>query len=204
MNTSKRGLLWPDFETACDEVEDYIVGRRMTDVAVATEFVRTKGIAVQAGGHVGIFPWQLSKTFGFVYTFEPIPEMYECLKRNTVYYPNILTHPRALGAQCKLDVMDARRGGRSRIGLGPGPGVEVMMTTIDVQRLPRCDLIYLDIEGYELEALKGAVRTIETFRPVIALEVLKNPGQYEAVTQWAKDNNYYLAKRIHSDWIFTP
>jgi hypothetical protein len=41
---------------------------------------------------------------------------------------------------------------------------------IDDLNLERCDLIHLDIEGFELHALKGAVNTIQTCRPIIALE----------------------------------
>jgi hypothetical protein len=41
---------------------------------------------------------------------------------------------------------------------------------IDDMHLPSCDLIQLDIEGYELFALQGAQRTIEQYRPVIMIE----------------------------------
>jgi FkbM family methyltransferase len=204
MNVSKRGLSWPDFEGGFAEVEDYIV-KRVTDANVVTEFVRTKGIAVQAGGHIGLFPLQLAKFFGFVHTFEPIPEMLECLRLNTAGQYNVLVDHYALGATEGSIFMEPRRSGRSRVAPSTQDGAfKVPMTTIDAQKLVRCDLIYLDIEGYELDALKGAVATIAKYRPVIALEVLKNPGQYDAVNQWAKENNYYLAKRVHSDWIFTP
>jgi hypothetical protein len=41
---------------------------------------------------------------------------------------------------------------------------------IDDMDLPACDLIQLDIEGYEYFALLGAQRTIEKYHPLLMLE----------------------------------
>ena len=42
---------------------------------------------------------------------------------------------------------------------------------IDDLALPGCDLIQLDLEGYELFALKGGLDTINKYKPVIVIEV---------------------------------
>jgi FkbM family methyltransferase len=199
IRSKKTNLWWPDFESGYDEVEDYII-RRVTDADVATGHVRTKGVCVQAGGHVGMFPRQLSKHFAFVFSFEAVPETYECLKLNTESYPNIITTNAALGPREGTLKLATRRSGRSRADADGD--VEVRQTTIDALALPRCDLIYLDIEGYELPALFGAVETIEKYRPVVVVEVLK--GEEEKVQRWADDNKYNRAGRVHSDWMFTP
>jgi FkbM family methyltransferase len=51
----------------------------------------------------------------------------------------------------------------------------IHLTTLDdfvrEQNITRVDLIKIDIEGWELPALKGAKQTIETFRPVVMVEV---------------------------------
>jgi hypothetical protein len=54
---------------------------------------------------------------------------------------------------------------------------------IDDLNLECCDLIHLDIEGYELHALMGARNTIEKHQPLIVLEY------YEP---WAKRYNTSL------------
>jgi len=51
---------------------------------------------------------------------------------------------------------------------------DVVMCTIDSLNLEKCDLIHLDIEGYEGKALLGAANTIQKFKPVIIIE--RNSG----------------------------
>lgn len=197
--SEKYNLWWPDFETAHEEVEAYIAAR-VTDCDVVASHVRTRGMCVQAGGHIGMFPRHLAKLFGFVFTFEAIPDTFACLKLNTGSYQNLIATNVALGPEKGFIRMDTRRSGRSRAT--EGGDITVEQITIDAIHLPRCDLIYLDIEGYELPALEGAKETIAKFRPVIAVEVLKGEGP--KVELWAKANNYTLVQKIHSDWIFTP
>lgn len=193
------GLWWPDFETAAEEVQAYMIGR-VTDVDVVTKHVRTKGIAVQAGGHVGLWPRQLAKHFAFVHTFEPCPDMFECLSKNVDGYRNILPQQCALGEKIGIVGFAERRSGRSKIDVQAGD-YNVAMRTLDSMRLPRCDLLYLDLEGYETQALAGAT-TLLKFKPVVVLEVLK--GNKDAIEQWAERANYERVERIHNDWVFLP
>lgn len=51
--------------------------------------------------------------------------------------------------------------------------LRVPAITIDSFDLPRLDLLKLDIEGMELEALKGAEETIKTCKPIIYAECVK-------------------------------
>ena len=44
---------------------------------------------------------------------------------------------------------------------------------IDSVELERCDLIKMDIEGMELEALEGARATIERHKPLLFVECVK-------------------------------
>ena len=46
----------------------------------------------------------------------------------------------------------------------------VDITSIDAMELPRLDFFKLDVEGYEVPALKGALNTIKKYRPWIWVE----------------------------------
>jgi hypothetical protein len=54
-----------------------------------------------------------------------------------------------------------------------GNTVAIEKITIDALSLPRVDLIKLDIEGMELEALQGATETIARSRPIFLVESIK-------------------------------
>ena len=51
--------------------------------------------------------------------------------------------------------------------------VDIRKMTIDMLNFPRVDLIKMDVEGMELEALEGGRKTIETCRPIILVESIK-------------------------------
>jgi FkbM family methyltransferase len=53
----------------------------------------------------------------------------------------------------------------------------VRKLTIDQLELPRVDLIKLDIEGMELEALAGGVNTIKKSRPILLIEKIKTDSE---------------------------
>lgn len=123
---------------------------------------------VQAGGHVGIFPFELSNIFKRVYTFEPEHENFQCLVRNATA-ANIFPQRAALGAingGRKLTVQPRNTGGHQ---MTHDPG-ETPMLRIDDLGLADCDLLLLDLEGYEFFALLGATATIMRTRPLIIVE----------------------------------
>lgn len=140
---------------------------------------------VQAGGHIGLFPAFLAQTFKRVYTFEPDHENFECLVRNApeenIFPMRVLVGdvriPRALRINSKST------GGHSVGGAG-----DIPMLRIDDLGLQDCDVIMLDLEGYEFFALIGALGTIGRCRPLLIVEQNKKarsqgfePGAIQAL-----------------------
>lgn len=173
---------------------------------------RTRGrkAVVQAGGNLGIFPKRLAEEFAAVYTFEPDRELFGCLEHNAPE-PNIIPVNAALGCSREPVALDCRR----RDGSGrpvheglthiSGPG-KIPQVLVDDLQLEACNLIYLDIEGYELNALKGAENTINRHHPVLALESNGNIGYYEAtrkqLAQWVGAHGYRKLIRMHGDDVY--
>jgi FkbM family methyltransferase len=52
--------------------------------------------------------------------------------------------------------------------------VAVQQISLDALALPRVDLIKLDVEGMELEALEGAQQLLEASRPIVLVEQVKS------------------------------
>ena len=128
-------------------------------------------VAVQAGGAMGVFPLKLSTVFNRVYTFEPNPESYFCLVENC-RADNVIAKHGALSNVHKTVSIERSIGERRNYGAGyivdDADGVDTYL--IDELDLTACDLICLDVEGAELDALKGGEQTIKKFKPLIVLE----------------------------------
>jgi FkbM family methyltransferase len=195
-----RNLWWPDFEHNPEELFKYML-RRVTDVDVAMQHVRTKGVAVQAGGYIGLWPRRLAKFFELVYTFEPVPELFECLKLNTDRYcPGVIATNALLGPSSGTAQYVMKSGGRTTaINGGDRHAGQYCIDELD---LVRCDAIYLDVERYELEVLKGAEETIRKFKPVVTLEVKEDTQQ--EFTDFMRARGYSLAAKVHADAVYVP
>ncbi len=134
------------------------------------EKVKKFDVVVQAGGNCGMYPRLLSYIFKTVYTFEPDPLNFFALCLNC-QERNIVKMQAALGEQHLL--VDCVQQRQENVGMHQ---VEISDTGIipllklDDLALRDCDLILLDIEGFEIYALKGAINTIKRFRPVVVLE----------------------------------
>lgn len=167
---------------------------------------------VQAGGNLGLFPKRLAEEFAEVWTFEPDPKLFSILKHNAPE-KRIIAHQAALGNSYDPVAVSSRR----RDGTGKpdheglthvcGPG-DIPQVRLDDFNLDVCDLIYLDIEGYEWNALRGAMETIRRCRPVLVIEINKNCVFAGYTKQdfraWILSLGYRFVKRVNSDDVFVP
>lgn len=202
----KDGLLWPakkkgnaGIRNDAEHIEEFL------------EKVPNKRTAVQAGGCVGLYPIRIAQQFQLVHTFEPNTESYECLMLNLKGIGNIIPHKSALGDHAGEATMrivssigshqietEENKNNKHFDVLGT-ENVEVC--TIDSLSLDDCDLIWLDVEGYEIQVLEGAKETIERCRPVIIVE---KAGRGPSSLPWLKDHGYHKGMRINKDHLFLP
>lgn len=155
--------------------------------------------AVQAGGNVGLWPVRLAAKFKRVWTFEPEPVTLKCLEENVAHLPNVEVRPWALGAVKKTC-------GIERKSLGSHCVIETGKTPViplDSLNLYDVDLLQLDIEGYEIEALRGGLETIRRCRPVIQVEILGDAAQ-SSMFSFMTDERYRMVKSFERDHVFCP
>lgn len=170
--------------------------------------IARKGVVVQAGGAMGMWAKRMSQVFNVVYTFEPTPESFYCLNFNCPE-DNIVAFNAALGEKPGMVEMAfpehlkrSKAGKDNYGGFRCFPGGHIPTLRLDDLDLKHCDLLFLDLEGYELFALKGAAKTIETCRPVIVMEDkgCSNVFGYAKgdVEKYLKTNHQYKTlKRFH-------
>jgi FkbM family methyltransferase len=143
------------------------------------KYVSDFSVCVQAGGNMGVHPRLYSDIFERVYTFEPDPLNFFCLTLNC-QKNNIIKMQAALGAEHKL--ITVNRPSPTNVGMHNINETDVgfiPMITLDSLNLDACSFIQLDVEFYELNIIKGALKTIDKFKPVITCEL--NPLQRCAV-----------------------
>lgn len=174
----------------------------------ALRLTRGRKVAVQAGGNLGVFAARLAEEFDAVYTFEPDALLFPLLVENAPA-ENIIRFQAALGE--KSSFIGTKRTTETQTHAGvthvDGDGIIPTMR-IDDLGLNACDLLYLDIEGYELFALKGAAQTIKRHRPVIVLEINDCCARYDytkadllaLMAEWG----YVQRNRVHNDHMFIP
>jgi len=171
--------------------------------------LKGNNIMVQAGGNCGFILSTFVPHFNHVYTFEPDPTNFYCLNQN-VTSPSVTKLQMCLSEYSdSLQIQQLVRenkshdiGGVHVAGNGFTPAI-----AIDSLNLSGCDLIQLDVEGYELKALKGAVKTIQKYKPIICVEFCESwLNRYDSnstmLFNFLKELNYVLVDEYGSDKIF--
>tara|TARA_B100001750_G_C15496852_1_gene594756 strand:- start:1169 stop:1921 length:753 start_codon:yes stop_codon:yes gene_type:complete len=137
--------------------------------------------SIDIGANKGVFSYLLSKLSSRVHAFEPNPKMYDILKR--MGRNNILTYRVALssktGFASLLVPMDEKTKTFSNEGAtlskvnvsGANKSVDVEIKTLDSYSFDNIGFIKIDVEGYEMEVLKGAVETLKKNKPILLVEL---------------------------------
>ena len=124
------------------------------------------------GAWVGTWSIAMNKFCGRVVAFEPDSLHYECLVKNVS--DDIETHQLAVGSEEKLISLSEDNFTQSKRIVGEG---SIPMITIDSMKLDDVDLIKIDVEGYEMEVLKGAKKTLENVQ-YLMIELNNNTKKY--------------------------
>ena len=156
----------PDFEE-CRSFKE-LPGDIDNALKLIVKHAKNRRICIQAGGHLGFWPIALSTIFEQVITFEPAPVNLECLRENIKGITNIHLIDKALSLKhnIRMELGEHHNSGTYHV---KSDG-DILTASIDDLAYDNVDLIYLDIEGSERDALKGARKTIETSSPLIGLE----------------------------------
>lgn len=154
-----------------------------------------RGRAVDIGANYGIWSYHLSRIFKSVDAFEPIKECCEVI-RNTKR-KNITVHNEALSSgqgslELKIPVDEEGELLLQSACLGdingPYDSRVVPVKTLDDYGLMNTKFIKIDVEGHEIEVLKGAANTILRDKPSMIIEIEQRHLDYPM------DNVFELVK----------
>ncbi|WP_293872977.1 FkbM family methyltransferase [Flavobacterium sp.] len=168
--------------------------------------VKTDDIVIDAGanlGHISLFYSKNVGGKGKVYCFEPdkfnVKSLKENLQLNTDLPNNIVIEDLLLwNENTFIDFEEAGTVGSSAIWFsGTTNAVKKRAVTLDTwakeMQLTRLDMIKMDIEGAEIEALQGCVAIIKELQPNFAIasyHIVNGEPTYIKVEEFFKKINY--------------
>lgn len=143
-----------------------------------------KNISIDIGANIGNHSVFLSKFFNKVYSFEPNPIAYDVLSVNSKYLAvnkNIIPYNMGLSdksGKLPFTIVPNNIGGSRIKSLDDAKRSNDKIIYVDVETADKIDsiqkekieLIKIDVEGHEINALKGARKLIQSNKPVILFE----------------------------------
>lgn len=151
------------------------------ELDVFRQIVLPNHIVVEVGANIGAHTVALSRIVGAggaVITFEPQRLVFQTLCANLALNScaNVVARQAAVGAEVGELVVPVlppnlpNNFGALPLGGRWEHGESVPLVTIDSLQLSACRLIKMDVEGMEVEALRGAADTIRRCRPALYVE----------------------------------
>jgi len=127
---------------------------------------------IDVGAWVGTWTMSMLDYCEQAVAIEPDPMHYECLVKNLP--SDVQTHQCAIGNESKFVSLSDDNFTQARRVMGEG---KIPMVTIDSLNIKEVDLIKIDVEGYEMEVLRGAVDTLEN-ADYLMIELNNNSKKY--------------------------
>lgn len=175
---------------------------------------------LEAGAYNGADTMQLAAYWpkSIVYAFEPIPELYKQVVSRVKNIPNIKTFCQALGSKVGTALMYTSENpwapgivSASSSLLEPKEHliyspvqfknkIEVEETTIDawakIHNIQKIDMLWLDMQGYELSALKSSLTILKEVKVIITevefVEAYKGQPLFDEVKKFLETQGFTL------------
>ena len=213
------------------------------DLLLISELVEPGSCLVDVGANYGIYTRFFSEYAGRegkVISLEPIDKTFDCLSSNVkkLRLSNVSLHKLALSdraGESFMEIPDYQQGGENmyeaRIVDVPQDIVDKRTVKINTSTLDNLlkdekvvDFIKIDVEGHELNVLKGGLEVLEKFKPMMLLEIngginkqnenaqsilsllhtldyqpfIRKDGQLQAVTNESDGFNFFFLTPDHA------
>lgn len=158
---------------------------------------------VDVGAHIGFYTVALASGYDRVLSFEPSKFQFKWLEYNKTInsLDHVELHSSALGSESgssTVNVLSKDGGGNSLsqelvLALPDSAILDKYMVnieTLDNFGLSDVDFIKIDVEGFEIDVLEGAINTINASRPAILIEVWIDPSRRTRVADMMHSMNY--------------
>ena len=138
-------------------------------------------VALDVGANIGIWAYEMRKYASFIHAFEPNPKLFAMLKAG-IAGQNVSLHPIALSdrtGDSQLMVPKGKRGysnysatlNHETVRGATYRATQVSTSRLDDLHIANVGFIKIDVEGHEMEVIRGAKETILSSRPNMIIEM---------------------------------
>lgn len=188
------------------------------EIDYLSDFLKPGDVFIDIGANIGLFSFNASKIVGDegkIYAFEAFPPNYKQFKENILLnkFENIITENKAISSQnSTMEIFYNEKD--NNIGMASAflknfTSKEIVeSTTLDQysedHHIDKINLIKIDIEGGEYDALLGMNRILTELKPHILIEInhktLLDSGHSEMeIINLLSKFNYKILKKLSSD-----
>ena len=189
-------------------------GKLDNEIFIEDTLYNTNERAIDVGANIGIYSYMLSKTFKNVEAFEPIKkctkmlEKYAKRKNINIYYVGLSNETRE--QKLYIPLIDSRIENIALASVHDSGGeraiLNVQMCRLDDYNFENVGLIKIDTEGNEVEVIKGAIKTIEKYKPTLLIEIEQRHLQgrttiddvFDFIQSLGYTGYYYDKKKLNS------
>lgn len=159
---------------------------------IFSQLSKTSNVVFDIGSYSGIYTLLAAKSNNNVktYSFEPNPELFIILSKN-------IKINRLKNSKIETLALDENEGVATlyinherfssaaslKKNSNQGASFQVKKTTLDSfvnrEKITNIDLMKIDVEGYEINVLKGSLKSLTNFRPIILMESLSKDSLLE-------------------------
>ncbi len=163
-------------------------------------YMKNYRTAIDGGAHQGIWTREMLKLFNSVSAFEPVESNREKLPDESINFHY------GLGQVSENRVMAPGKKNTGQWHVASLGIEQVEIIPLDSLEIPSVDFIKLDLEGYELFALKGAEVTTKVDKPVILIEENGLNKRYmvrdDACKEYLESLGYRRREQVGQDSIY--
>jgi FkbM family methyltransferase len=172
-NTASRGTFVLDTETnqKMAQLFERFVHPQEDELEILEKYLDGESVFLDIGANIGTITMPMAKIAKTVLAFEPVPVNVDLLEENKKLNnsENVQIFPVALGATAGLVGLEAQGAAETGTYSVRGEGNIPLVTLDSLSTSPT--VIKLDVEGYEIDVLKGARETLKKYKPVILFEI---------------------------------
>jgi FkbM family methyltransferase len=147
---------------------------QQVEIDVLLQLINDRTVVYDIGSNVGYHATAFASCAKTVYCFEANPRHFDILRTNIGGRPNCLLFNMAVSsAEGEILVEDfdsSQLGNYGSVRVGATSGTRVIKRSLDTLNIQPPDLMKIDVEGHELDVIRGAYHMIKQHRPIIYFE----------------------------------